>query len=583
MQGANAHKLNTYSHQHFDKIASNDLEVYNGALLTLDNGFMRITQPWEYVEWVSVTSDRFASDNETQEQRVVNYRPIFWQNTYKMWTLAGQVLTDNLVGKFFNIGIWADWLQYIDVATCSSTTGQLRVESIIDGDKTVWEIRLVPTTWYAAPVIDVAASLVKYENTASWLDVVEPQVTQNTTDIATNATNIATNATDIAALQAIDPLVDMTAIADGARLTSNGGTTYDLTFNEIDTTTANPKLEILVWWAVVKTVQLNRNDIQIDNAGSDFDLTDDIIRFNETNGDSSGNISFAKYNVSVAANPAGWVNIMQNGNLLVTVNRAGWVEYDNTASGLTATDVQGAIDELVTAVGGIAGWAHDPASVAWGSNPALSKWAGTSQVFNLDLTEAGSYDNTTSWLTADNIQEAIDEVQANIPTVSAPHDPVSIKAGATPSNPALKKGAGASQELELDLTEAGSYDNTASWLTADDIQGAIDELAGVKPDPTQDITDADLATAGQPVVADITTYITANWPFKAGTVIRYIGDGSAVSPDASYEVTENGTAIEQDKEFEPTIADVLESVTTQDAIDEVSKTAMSRRRHFLFS
>jgi hypothetical protein len=71
-------------------------------------------------------------------------------------------------------------------------------------------------------------------------------VTQNTTDIATNATNIATNATDIAALQAIDPLVDMTAIADGARLTSNGGTTYDLTFNEIDTTTANPKLEILV-------------------------------------------------------------------------------------------------------------------------------------------------------------------------------------------------------------------------------------------------------------------------------------------------------------------------------------------------
>lgn len=55
----------------------------------------------------------------------------------------------------------------------------------------------------------------------------------------------------------------------------------------------------------MKTVQLNRNDIQIDNAGSDFDLTDDIIRFNETNGDSSGNISFAKYNVSVAANPAG--------------------------------------------------------------------------------------------------------------------------------------------------------------------------------------------------------------------------------------------------------------------------------------
>lgn len=54
------------------------------------------------------------------------------------------------------------------------------------------------------------------------------------------------------------------------------------------------------------------------------------------------------------------------------------VNYDNTTSGLTATDVQAAIDEVVQAIPADAG----------------------------DL----SYDNTTSGLTATNVQDAIDEV-----------------------------------------------------------------------------------------------------------------------------------------------------------------------------
>lgn len=54
------------------------------------------------------------------------------------------------------------------------------------------------------------------------------------------------------------------------------------------------------------------------------------------------------------------------------------IVYDNTTSGLTATDAQAAIDEVVQAI---------PADAA-------------------DL----SYDNTTSGLTATNVQDAIDEV-----------------------------------------------------------------------------------------------------------------------------------------------------------------------------
>lgn len=55
-----------------------------------------------------------------------------------------------------------------------------------------------------------------------------------------------------------------------------------------------------------------------------------------------------------------------------------------------------------------------------------------------------SYDNTSSGLTADTVQEAIDELKSDIPT--------SLGANAI------------------------TYDNTSSELTADDVQEAIDEV-----------------------------------------------------------------------------------------------------------
>lgn len=66
----------------------------------------------------------------------------------------------------------------------------------------------------------------------------------------------------------------------------------------------------------------------------------------------------------------------------ITSETAADVSYDNTDSGLTATDVQAAIDELATA------------------SPATPSAANV------------SYNNTTSGLTADDVQEAIDELAA---------------------------------------------------------------------------------------------------------------------------------------------------------------------------
>jgi hypothetical protein len=77
-------------------------------------------------------------------------------------------------------------------------------------------------------------------------------------------------------------------------------------------------MEVKVDGTTVATIPLNINEIQIDNAGSDFNLSDDSLTFLETNGDSA-TISFAKYNVTATANPNGSTTISQNGVALATI------------------------------------------------------------------------------------------------------------------------------------------------------------------------------------------------------------------------------------------------------------------------
>lgn len=64
---------------------------------------------------------------------------------------------------------------------------------------------------------------------------------------------------------------------------------------------------------------------------------------------------------------------------------------------------------LQTILAAIVSFGHPAATVPGSSNPALTVNTGT-QVFNLDLTAPGSYDNTSSGLVADNVQDAIDEL-----------------------------------------------------------------------------------------------------------------------------------------------------------------------------
>lgn len=119
------------------------------------------------------------------------------------------------------------------------------------------------------------------------------------------------------------PMVNgvITSSGTGFNLTKEEGTADTVRFNSIDTSTANPKLQIVVNGTTVQTVDLNLNDIQINNAGSDFNLNDDILSFVETNGDTA-TINFSKYNIS--ASVAGNVTtIRQNGNVIATIDTGG--------------------------------------------------------------------------------------------------------------------------------------------------------------------------------------------------------------------------------------------------------------------
>ena len=96
------------------------------------------------------------------------------------------------------------------------------------------------------------------------------------------------------------------------------------------------------------------------------------------------------------------------------------IAYDNTTSGLTADDVQEALDEIVSEM------------------PVIPSTYDADDI---------NYDNTTSGLSATNVQDALDEIVSDIPSIPSTYDADDIV-----------------------------YDNTTSGMTATNVQDAIDEL-----------------------------------------------------------------------------------------------------------
>lgn len=194
------------------------------------------------------------------------------------------------------------------------------------------------------------------------------------------------------------------------------------------------------------------------------------------------------------------------------------VTYDNTQSGLTATDLQGAIDELAAAPGGVTSFNSRTGAVV----PAASDYDAVQVDFDDTVAQTGSsnvqgaleyvatrgasaqyttYDNTQSGLTATNVQDAIDEVAQDV-----------LSSGVASFNG--RTGAVNPQAGDYDLTDMGDvnistpanddvlkYDSvTQKWVNGAGGGGGSSTLAG--------LTDVSLTS---PVSGDQLTYDGADW------------------------------------------------------------------------
>ena len=168
---------------------------------------------------------------------------------------------------------------------------------------------------------------------------------------------------------------------------------------------------------------------------------------------------------------------------------AGDVSYDNTESGLQATDVQAALDELASGAGGadyveLTQAEYDLLTPAEKHNGKM--------YFITDAPSGGgggggspaavdvSYDNTTSGLQATEVQSAIDELSAEVDNISLDAEDVSYDN--TDSGLQATDVQEAIDELKSDIdnylvdADQVDYDNSTSGLQATDVQNAIDEL-----------------------------------------------------------------------------------------------------------
>lgn len=150
--------------------------------------------------------------------------------------------------------------------------------------------------------------------------------------------------------------------------------------------------------------------------------------------------------------------------------------YDNSTSGLTATDAQAAIDELDGRIDNIEGSYVESFNSRTGIVVPLASDYDADQV---------DFDPSSSYLTATDVQAAIDEnagtVNTHVNASSGVHGVTGSVVGTTDAQVLQQKtidgtSATGNNNVTIDADDA-TYDNSSSGLAATDVQAAIDELA----------------------------------------------------------------------------------------------------------
>lgn len=120
-----------------------------------------------------------------------------------------------------------------------------------------------------------------------------------------------------------------------------------------------------------------------------------------------------------------------NGQTGAVVLDAGDISVTPTGN-LTSTHTQGALNELQTDIDALSTSAHADDDVETVSGTAVDNTDPRNPVINLQDASDTAYDNTTSGLTATDVQSAIDQIDSNVDTNTLlAHDPVTVTDGAT--------------------------------------------------------------------------------------------------------------------------------------------------------
>src|SRR5690554_1982228 len=343
--------------------------------------------------------------------------------------------------------------------------------------------------------IDTNAAAIAYDNTASGLAATNVQAALDELATQIGDLDLIDNLDGTFSLMAPDGITvlgtvsksDLTDEGDGLyTFTNNDGSDvqFDVRSVEVVFDAATNVYNFLdSTGAIIASIDMNADNVAYNNATSNLTattvqaaideiaavaggLSDDL----EDNGDGTythttvaGDIITIDANVvSVTVTDGVYTFLDGAGATITTIDtNADAIAYDNTASGLTATDVQTAIDELATQIGDLE--LVDNANGTFSlMGPDGTTILGT--VSKSDLTDEG--DGLYTFTNNDG-----SDVQFDVRSVEVVFDAATNVYNFLDSTGAVI----ASIDMNADNV---AYDNTASGLTATDVQAAIDELSG---------------------------------------------------------------------------------------------------------
>ena len=189
-------------------------------------------------------------------------------------------------------------------------------------------------------------------------------------------------------------------------------------------------------------------------------------------------------------------------------NEASEIDYDNTTSGLAATNVQAAIDEVEGRVDGIEG-----ASYVNSFNTRTGAVVPAASDYDANQID---YDNATSGLAATDAQAAIDEVEGRLDTAETN---ISTNSSDITTN-ASNLTDHLNDAVDAHDASAISYVNTTSGLTATEVQAAIDEVeARVETNEAHVAANSDVhgIGVGNEVVGTGTQQVLTDKDYDGGT------------------------------------------------------------------